>query len=233
MNATTFTENKPVTQALSGGDNNEFEYRSVSKSAIACIVFAVLGLMTAFLAPHFIVIPALSVVFGIVSLLNFRWFPSELIGKPVAIIGLIASSLCFAGSTSYHSYVYATEVPDGHIRVSFGELRPNSRSKIPFAERATELDGQKVFIKGYVRPSTKRRKLKEFILVGDFGSCCFGGNPKITDVIAVNIIGDQTVDYGYSLRKITGTFRLNTQTKQTEEADIPQIFYEIEADLVK
>lgn len=232
MNATTTFSENPQPATLSRGAN-EFEYRSISKAAIACIVFAFLGLLTAFIAPHFVVIPLISLVFGVVALFNFRWFPTELMGKPVAIVGLVLSSLCFVGSTAYHSYIYATEVPEGYSRVSFGELRPNSRTPIPFAERAEELDGQKVFIKGYVRPSTKRRKLKEFILVGDFGSCCFGGSPKITDVVAVNIIVDQTVDYGYTLRRITGTFRLNKQTKQTKEEDIPQIFYEIEADRVK
>ena len=76
-------------------------------------------------------------------------------------------------------------------------------------------------------------KLKEFILVGDWGTCCFGGNPKITDVVAVKIVGDQTVDYGYSVRRVVGTFRLNKSTRRTNEKDIPQVFYEIEAEQVR
>ena len=79
----------------------------------------------------------------------------------------------------------------------------------------------------------KKRKLKEFILVGDFGSCCFGGDPKITDVVAVTIIGDDTVDYGYSLRRVAGTFRLNQRTRRTKEKDVPQVFYEIHTNEVR
>jgi len=88
-----------------------------------------------------------------------------------------------------------------------------------------ELDGKKVFIKGYVRPpGGKKRKLQDFILVGDFGSCC---------VVAVSIIGDDTVDYGYALRRIAGTFRLNKQTKRTKEKEVPQVFYEIHTNEVR
>ena len=69
--------------------------------------------------------------------------------------------------------------------------------------------------------------------MGDFGDCCFGGNPKITEVVAIKIIGDETVDHNYSLRKIAGTFRLNQATKQTSEDEVPRVYYEIEADQIR
>ena len=111
--------------------------------------------------------------------------------------------------------------------------RPNSRSSLPFAEKARELDGLKVFLKGYVRPGAKTRKLKNFILVGDFGDCCFGGNPKMTEVVAIKILGDKTIDHSYSLRKIGGTFRLNESRKRTSDDEVPLVYYEIEADHIR
>lgn len=213
---------------------NEFAYRSVSKAAIASFVFAVLGI-TAFLAQIFVVLPALGLGFGLSALANFRRFPNELTGKLVGKIGLALSLLLLVSSVGYHSYVYATEVPEGYERMAFSDLRPNPKTpNIPFSEKSMELDGKKVFLKGYVRPPAgKQRKLKEFILVGDFGSCCFGGDPKITDVVSVTIVGDDTVDYGYSLRRLAGTFHLNQRTKRTKEKDIPQVFYEIHADQIR
>ena len=213
---------------------NEFEYRTVSKSAIASITFAILGLVSAYLAQLFVIIPAIGVIFGLLAIMNFRRFPDELTGRLAAKIGLFLGLFVLVTSVSYHSYIYATEVPEGYQRISFSELRPNPKTpNIPFSEKSAEFDGKKVFVKGYVRPGAKKRKLKEFILVGDFGTCCFGGNPKITDVVAVTIIGDDTVDYGYSLRRIAGTFRLNRQARRTKEKDIPHVFYEIHTEEVR
>ncbi|MDG1872648.1 MAG: DUF3299 domain-containing protein [Mariniblastus sp.] len=218
----------------SGRQGNEFAYRSVSKAAIASMVFALFGTATAFMAQLFVVIPAIGLAFGVLAIANFRRFPEELTGKMSAKIGLFLSLIVFITSVGYHSYIYATEVPEGYQRISFSDLRPNPKTpELPFSEKSMEFDGKKVFVKGYVRPGAKKRKLKEFILVGDFGTCCFGGNPKITDVVAVSIIGDDTVDYGYSLRRIAGTFHLNQQTRATKEKDIPQVFYEIHTDEVR
>lgn len=214
--------------------SNEFAYRSVSKAAIASLTFAIFGALTAFLGQPFVLIPALGVGFGLIAIASFRRFPEELTGRGIGKIGLILSLVILVTSVAYHSYIYATEVPPDHVRIAFSDLRPNPKTpNIPFSEKSMELDGQKVFLKGYVRPGAKKRKLKEFILVGDFGDCCFGGDPKITDVVAVTIIGDDTVDYGYSLRRIAGTFRLNKQTKRTKEKDVPQVFYEIHTNEVR
>ena len=233
--ATSVNEKNPVApiKQISSVGKNEFAYRSVSKAAVACIVFAVLGALTSFVAPAFVLLPILGLSFGILALTNFRRFPDELTGKMAAKIGLVVSAICLVGSVGYHSVIYATEVPDGYQRISFGDLRPNKRTPVPFSEKAIEFDGKKVFLKGYVRPGAKRRKLKEFVLVGDFGDCCFGGNPKITEVVAITITTDETVDYGYSLRRIGGTFRLNQRTRMINDKDVPQVFYEIEADHVR
>ncbi len=179
-------------------------------------------------------LPALGVGFGLVALVGFRRYPEELVGKLAGQIGLIVSLICLVSSVGMHAVIYATEVPEGYQRISYSTLRNNPKTSLPFSEKAQELDGKKVFLKGYVRPGLKKTKLKDFILVGDFGDCCFGGNPKITEVVAIHIVDDEkTVDYGFALRRIAGVFRLNPNTKSINEKDIPQVFYEIEADHVK
>ena len=70
-------------------------------------------------------------------------------------------------------------------------------------------------------------------MVGDWGQCCFGGDPKMTDVIGVSIKIDDTVDYGLGVRKIGGIFRLNKHLKRTDDDEVPLIVYEIEADHVR
>lgn len=207
--------------------------RVVSKSAIACFLFALLSL-TAFLTEVFVVFPVVTLAIGFVSWLGFRRFPTELSGKIFMQIGLAIGLFSFISSTSYHVYVYQTEVPEGYQRISFDLLRENPRKGLTYNEAAVKLDGKKVFLRGYVRPGDRKKNLKQFILVGDFGSCCFGGNPKISEVIAVNIvIPDKTVNYGYALRRIGGTFRFVKETASTFDKEVPLVHYYIEADHVK
>lgn len=207
-------------------------YREMSRSAVVSIVFAVLGILSLW-HPVFLVMPMLGAFFGILSLMGIRRYPEELVGRPIALTGLVVSLVLVVGSIGMHSWIYATEVPEGYQRVSFADFKPNPRKSLPYGEKAEELDGKKIFVKGYVRPGNRKYNLKNFILVGDFGSCCFGGSPKITDVVAVNILGDQTTSYSWNVRRITGTFRLNRQPLSIGDSEVPEVYYTIEADDVR
>lgn len=210
----------------------EHLYRSVSKAAVLSVVFAILGLLS-FLGAVFLVLPMLGIGFGIAGLANVRKYPMELVGKKAAMAGLTISLMCLVLGMGMHTYVYYTEVPEGYERISFYDLKPNKRTQQTYSEKADIYDGKKVFLRGYVRPGDKKRDLKSFIMVGDWGDCCFGGNPKMTDVVAVTIKVDETVDYGLGVRKIGGTFRLNRRPRGTNDKEVPQIIYEIEADHVR
>jgi hypothetical protein len=224
-------EAEPVKSAFT----EEAAYQSVCKSAVASVIFGVLGL-SAFLAQAFMLLPILGITFGLLAYKAIRAYPDELVGKGAARVGLLLSLVCLIASGAMHSFIYATEVPDGYRRISFAELKPSSRGidATEYPKRAEELDGEKIFIKGYVRPpSGKKYNLKSFIMVGDFGDCCFGGDPAATDVVAVKINCDDTVNYGYGLRRIGGKFKLNTRAQRSHEDDIPRVYYEIEADYVR
>ena len=94
---------------------------------------------------------------------------------------------------SWLGFVYATEVPEGYQRIGYGQLQPDpNHPDEPIPPAAKELDGQKVFIKGYVYPTISQHGIREFLLVRDEGSCCFGGNPKITDRIQVTLRDGRT-----------------------------------------
>lgn len=217
-------------QMASSIPENEFQYKTISKSAVACCIFAFLAI-TAYLAQIFVLLPILGIGFGFLALSSIKRYPDELIGKVPAQIGLVVSLFVLVTSIALHSYIYSTEVPEGYQRITFWDLRNNDRvTSIPFSEKAYDLDGKKVFLKGYVRPGMKKTGLKEFVLVGDFGDCCFGGNPDPTEVVAIEIQTDDTVDHSYSLRKIGGTFRLNPASRPINEDGLPVVYYTIEAD---
>ena len=230
--------NKPIsnskTTAVKFGNEDmeqqqNLEYRTVSKAAVVCVVFAILGLLS-YVFSGFVILPFLSLCFGTFALINFKRFPDQLSGQISTRFAMVVSALVFTTSLAMHCYIYSTEVKDGYDRISFYELRPKRNEPTPFASKAIEFDGQQVFIKGYVRPGLKKNKLKKFILVGDFGSCCFGGSPKISEVVAVTIKNDeQYVNYGLRVRRIHGDFKLHKRSKAVHEKDLPQIIYEIEA----
>ncbi len=217
----------------SSASSNTDEYRAVSKAMVACLAFAILS-VSAFMAQVFVLLPILGVGFGLVAMANFRRYPNELVGKKPALIGLIICAVLLVASIAMHAIIYATEVPENYQRISFRDLAPNRKTSLPFSEKAMELHGKQVFIKGYVRPpSGKKTKLSKFIMVGDFGDCCFGGSPDITDVIAVKITIDETVNYSYGLRRIGGIFKLNPNSVAPDEKEIPRVFYEIQANYVR
>jgi hypothetical protein len=207
-------------------------YRSLSNSAVASAILAVLGL-TYLVAKLLIVLPVMALGLGLVALSSIRKYPEELVGSRLARFGVILSLVVLLGGISWHSYVYMTEVPEGYQRITFRMLKNDKDTDLPFSERALELDGKKVFLKGFVRPGAQRKNLQKFIMVGDFGSCCFGGSPEITDVVAVSIQGEDRVNYGLRVRKIAGTFRLNKRTARTAEKEVPKVYYQIDADIVK
>ena len=86
-----------------------------------------------------------------------------------------------------------------------------------FAYDAAKLDGKKVFVKGYVHPSVSGQgPVKKFVLVGDMGTCCFGGPPKLAEMIEVTIVCDQAVSYNQMKRRFGGTFRLDPRPKPAD-----------------
>ncbi len=212
--------------------SGEREFRSISKAAIASLVLGFLSLL-AFIFATALIFPVIAIGFGLIAWNSIRQFPEELSGATAAKIGLLLGSVCFFGAIGQHSYIHATEVPEGYERISFRMLRDDAKTVLPYAEAAEELDGKKVFIKGYVRPGSKRKNLTEFIMVGNFGDCCFGGQEKITEVVAVRINTGDTVDYSLRLRKIAGVFHLNRKSANTSDNEVPQVFYQIEADYVR
>ena len=224
---------KVIDTDLSETKHSEQQYRSISKAAVVCVVFTLMSIL-AYVFSVFVLLPLLAICFGLFAISKINKYPEELTGRRAAQIGVFVSAIVLITAGAMHGFIYATEVPEGYERISFNSLKPNKRTKLPVSEKSVELSGKQVFLKGYVRPGMKKNRLKKFILVGDFGSCCFGGNPEITDVVAVSLVNeDDYVNYGYRLRKIGGEFILHRRPKSVSEKDLPYILYEIEADYVK
>ncbi len=219
--------------SYSAVEPSDFPYRAVSRTAVASVVMiplAMLGLIQSF-APLliFAVVGLLCAAFSLRSIA--RW-PDEYSGRSLALTGAALSGLLLVGGTGRHAYVYATEVPEGYQRVSFYEFQqPQTAPDMPTA-RALEVDGQDIFIKGYIHPSSGNGLLRRFIMVPDLGTCCFGGQPRSTDMIEVTLTKGQKVRSGLTKLKLAGKFSINPYAQKTADFD-NQIFYQLRVDQIR
>ncbi len=203
-------------------------YRSVSRQAVFCLLLGILGIF-AFSTPALIILPFAGLFFGFGALYNLKKYPTELTGKPVAFAGLAINAMLALSTPIYHAYIYATEVPDGYERVLFSTLMtPIGTLDVP-PERALELDGKKVFIKGYVHPtSVTSGSAKNFVLVPDWATCCFGGQPRLTHMIEVTLVGDLALQPSNRKLRLAGTLSVDPQLKPI--SGLQGVYYQLRAD---
>ncbi|NND95834.1 MAG: DUF3299 domain-containing protein [Pirellulaceae bacterium] len=221
-------------QMSAAADATDFPYRAISRAAIASIVFtifAIPGLIPTF--EPLLILALIGVVAALVALRAIKRYPNEYSGRPLAMFSLFTAAALFIGGVSMHTYIYLTEVPDGYERVPFYDLQqPDERTADSPTELAFEIDGKPVFIKGYIHPSSGGGMLRQFILVPDLGTCCFGGQPKSTDMIEVTLLGGKTVKAGLKRRKLAGKFQLNRSPQLVTDFD-NAVFYRMRVDQVK
>jgi hypothetical protein len=206
-------------------------YRSLCVSSVVSLILAIIGLPAIFMS-GLLFIPAAGAICSVLSLRKIRAAADELSGRGIAISGLVLSACTLIAGSSIAAVIYSTEVPEGYRRLLFTELKPRgdeSQLQIPSAILA--LDGKQVFVKGYVLSDDRRSDLREFILVPDMGTCCFGGNPKLTDMIKITMEDPLRVRYSWQRRKLAGTLHIDPRPKRENGADGPH--YHLKANFVR
>jgi len=211
----------------------DFPYRALSRAAIYSVFFFVLSLLG--LIPLFapmIVLALIGLAFAFAGLRAIRRYPNEYSGIGIARFGIVANASLFVCALAMHTYIYMTEVPEGYTRVPFYELKqPDDAPDVP-TEFAMEIDGEKVFIKGYIHPASGDGLLRQFVLVPDLGTCCFGGQPRSTAMIEVTMTSGKSVKGGMTKRKLAGKFVLNRAPQKNTDFD-NIVFYRLKADQVQ
>jgi hypothetical protein len=192
-----------TTAAVPEGDER---YRAIGGAVVAAAVLALLSPL-AFLDWWLAVVPVLGIVLGIVAWRDIAARPTELGGRRLAIAAIALSACALVGGLAYQSVVYARELPPGFVRADYAMLQPlpgDPPTAVPDSARA--LDGRDVLLKGYMYPGKQQEGIVQFLLVRDQGDCCFGGNPKITDRVLVQMRDSKGIEFSPRLRKIAGRF---------------------------
>ena len=128
-----------------------------------------------------------------------------------------------------HAYIYTTEVPEGYERISWYELRGEERR--PVNSFAMQIKDKPIFIKGYVHPGVDGfGEVKNFVLVPDMKTCCFGGQPKPWDMIEVTLAENcSNIKYSRRKRGLWGVFRVGPAAGQ-KIGTVQPGFYQMTAD---
>jgi hypothetical protein len=163
---------------LEAGYDDEYEdvpYRAVSSAAVVSLVFGIASIL-AFLDWLLLFLPSVGLIAGLTASRKIRLYPEELSGGGLARAGTLLSLVAVVAAPCWLWYSMITEAPEGYLRISYAELQPDRGApptEIP--RTATELEGKRVFIKGFMYPGPERSGIRRFILCRDNGTCCFGG----------------------------------------------------------
>jgi hypothetical protein len=205
------------------------QYRALSTSAVASLIVGVLSSI-AVLDWVLVAIPIIGVALSSFAWWKVRRHRDEFSGEILVRWGFVLSLVFLACGPAWLTYAYVTELPSGYERVSYAELQPDPAEpgqQVP--PTALELDGKRIFIKGYVYPGREKDGIRQFLLVRDQGDCCFGGNPKITDRIQVTLVDPLRLSYQPRVHKVGGTFHVKPQQTTVGGAK-GGVFYHMTAD---
>ena len=205
--------------------DDPFQYRPMSTAAVVSLVLGLLS-PTVFLAGQnslqyslmMAPIPVLGLIVALIALARIRAEPDQMSGKNLAVAGLALSVFCLVGGLGFSGYVHATEVPDGYVRTSFYQFKPDDvemRAGDYVPEDVMALDGKQVFIKGYIRPesTTLSHNLRDFLLVRDNYTCCFGDLSKVKyhDQVHVRVKQPLSIDYVPDIIRVGGTLHVKPE----------------------
>lgn len=222
----------PVTLSAPS-DSGGLPYRTLSRGAVASLVLVLLalpGLISTF--ELMLVFAAFGLVAALVARRTVRRYPNEYSGGLLASTGMLLNALVLFGGIGMHTYTYLTEVPEGFERVGFYELQTPEKQPLDApTQRAVELDGSDIFLKGYIHPASGSGQLRRFVLVPDLGTCCFGGEPRSSSMIEVTLTDGQTVRATNLRVKLAGKFVVNKHLQQSRDFD-NVVFYRLQAKMV-
>lgn len=199
---------------------DEFHYRQIPVLSPVSLVLGLASLVV-FVTAFGIIIGSIGVIIGLICFLSTVRNREEIGGFKITVAGLILSAACVVYGSSKLAYDYSTEVPEGFRRISFtndiaekGFKYEKGKGTWAIHPEVEELSGQKLFLKGFMYPTRQKEGITEFILAKDNGQCCFGGNPKVTDMILVRMKKPPKVDFTDRRVSVAGVFR--TQRNSSE-----------------
>ena len=204
-------------------------YRHVSSLAVGSLVCGALSWLGAYFE-WFLVLPLLGIGLGLAALTRIDRFPDELTGSTVAKVGIGLSAALGLVCFGWHGYLYFASVPPGYHVITYDRLKP-----LPGAApndpppSARELEGKRVFVKGYMYPGRQTIGIERFTLVPSLTHCQFC-MPQIkpTEMVDVKLVHGMKTRFTNRRRGVGGIFHIRSPDDKE-----PGLLYQIQADYLK
>lgn len=197
-------------------------YRAISALGVGSLVLGVLSILSVLdWAWH--PLPAAGIVVGWLALRRIRRNPSEYTGPGFAKAGIATSCVFWVVGASWLTYVYYTQAPPGYKPISYAILKlpPNAPPEQRVPPAAEELDGERVYLRGFMVPGRQQSGLKRFFLSDDPGVCSFcAPKPDITQLVEVILLGDLEGEYTTRAVGVGGKFRVETGKPKEQSGDV-------------
>jgi hypothetical protein len=192
---------------------DDFQYRPMPPLVAVSMGFVFLSLLAG-LSDLLLIVPLVGVLLAFIAYYQISRSQGALGGTGLALSSLVVMLVMFVGFSALHLHSYATEIPEGFARINFNHDISQKGlqvlgSQMGIHEDVAKLADKPIYLKGYMYPYRETRGLSSFVLCKDSGECCFGGQPKPTDMILINMKGGKTVDYhDKMLIGVAGTFKI-------------------------
>jgi hypothetical protein len=98
------------------------------------------------------------------------------------------------------------EITFDDIKLELQKGEPFTRDRL--TPRVTDLERQRVRIRGYILPSFQQSGLTQFVLVRDNQECCFGPGAALHDCVVVRMQPGQTAEFSIRPVAVEGRFRV-------------------------
>ncbi len=92
--------------------------------------------------------------------------------------------------------------------VSFDIVPGEAFDRARLTENIRRLDGLKIRVRGFIRPSFKQTGIQKFVFVRDNQECCFGPGAAIYDCILVELGKNKSTTFSVRPVTLVGTFYL-------------------------
>lgn len=212
------------------GDSGE-GYRQVNPLAVTSVVLGALSIIS-MLNWFFGLVPLAGIVFALVALRQIRRRPGDMTGRGFAIAGLVLSVVLGIGGLGYETLVAMHQVPAGYTELTFVDFQPdpaNPNEVIP--EKILALDGEFIFLRGFMYPGRRTTGIGQFLLVPTLGHCQFCRRDlKATEMIQVTTTGDVLADYTIHRIGVGGKLHIDRREAARSMGGLP---YRIEADCLR
>ena len=197
----------------------EFDYHPWPPLVSVSGAFVLLSL-SAFIYDVMLVVPAIGILLAFVAMWQIKSSRGVYSGLRIAATSAVLMVLLAGSAAAFHAYNFATELPPGFQRVSFTNdisakglvIRDDAIGIDPDVKK---LDGSSIFLKGFMYPTQQVEGLTSFVLCKDNGQCCFGGQPKTTDMILVEMKDEKHTNYRAGLVAVGGDFRIHPTVDST------------------